>query len=200
MLFNIYFRDLPDTLSKKYGYTDNLAILLSNKNWETIESGLTADMNILSSYLTNWCLKLSVAKTMSSAFHLNNREASHELNIMVNNNRLQFQAAPTYLGVKLDHTLTFRQHLENLSAKTSAHQDIGPRRPNTSPIWYYLGRLDQDSAHLHPGTGLLHHRVLLPSLVQELPHQEAGHDAQHRLMDSLWLPACHSGQPIPDSC
>ena len=80
-----------------------------------------ADMNILSSYLTNWHLKLSVAKTMSSAFHLNNREASHELNITVDNNRLQFQAAPMYLGVKLDHTLTFHQHLENLSAKTSAH-------------------------------------------------------------------------------
>ena len=99
--FNIYFHDLPDTLSKKYGYTDDLAILLSNKNWETIESGLTADMNILSSYLTNWHLKLSVAKTMSSAFHLNNREASHKL--------------------KLDRTLIFHQHLENLSAKTSAH-------------------------------------------------------------------------------
>ena len=36
MLFNIYFHDLPDTLSKKYGYTDDLAILLPNKNWETI--------------------------------------------------------------------------------------------------------------------------------------------------------------------
>ena len=94
MLFNIYFHDLLDTLSKKYGYTDDIAILLSNKNWETIESGLTADMNILSSYLTNWCLKLSVAKTMSSAFHLNNQEASHELHITVDNNRLQFQAAP----------------------------------------------------------------------------------------------------------
>ena len=119
MLFNIYFHDLPDTLSKKYGYTDDLAILLSNKNWETIESGLTADMNILSSYLTNWCLKLSMTKTMSSAFHLNNREANHELNITVDN-RLQFQAAPMYLGVKLDRTLTFCQHLENLSVKTSA--------------------------------------------------------------------------------
>ena len=120
MLFNIYFHNLPDTLSKKYGYADDLTILLSNKNWETIESGLMADMNILSSYLTNWHLKLSMAKTMSSAFHLSNRGASHEVNIMVDNNRFQFQAALTYLVVKLDHMLTFCQHLENLSAKTSA--------------------------------------------------------------------------------
>ena len=60
-------------------------------------------------------------------------------------------------------------------------QDMVPRRPNTSLIWYYLGRLDQDSAHLHPGTGLLRRWVLLPSLVQELPHQEAGHDAHTAL-------------------
>ena len=80
--------------------------MLSHSSWETIESGLTADMGILSTYLKIWRLKLSVAKTMSSAFHLKNREASHELNIKVNNNRLQFQSTPTYLGVKLDRTLT----------------------------------------------------------------------------------------------
>ena len=51
MLFNIYFHDLPDMLPKKYGYADDFTILLSNKNWETIELGLMADMNILSSYL-----------------------------------------------------------------------------------------------------------------------------------------------------
>ena len=118
MLFNIYIHDIPDIQSKKYGYADDLAIMLSHRSWETIEAGLTADMGILSTYLKNWRLKLSVAKTMSSAFHLNNREASHELNIKVNNNILQFQGTPTYLGVKLDRTLTYRQHLENLSAKT----------------------------------------------------------------------------------
>ena len=118
MLFNIYIHDIPDTQSKKYGYADDLAIMLSHSSWETIESGLRTDMGILSTYLKNWRLKLSVAKTMSSAIHLNNREASHELNIKVNNNRLQFQDTPTYLGVKLDLTLACHQHLENLSAKT----------------------------------------------------------------------------------
>ena len=132
MLFNIYFHNLPDMLSKKYGYADDLAILLSNKNWETIKLGLTVNMNILSSYLTNWCLKLSVAKTMSSIFHLNNREASREFNITVNNNRLQFQAAAMYLGVKLDLMLTFHQHLENFSAKTSAHVALIHRLSGTA--------------------------------------------------------------------
>ena len=117
MLFNICIHDLPDTLSKKYGYADDLAILMSDKSWEVIETGLTVDMTTLSTYLKNWHLQLSVGKTLFSAFHLNNKEANQELHIMVDNNSLQFQTAPTYLGVNLNRTLTFRQHLENLSAK-----------------------------------------------------------------------------------
>ena len=131
MLFNIYTHDIPDTQLKKYGYANDLAIMLSYSSWETIESGLTADMGILSTYLKNWRLKFSVAKTMSSAFHLNNREASHELNIKVNN-RLQFQGTPTYLGVKLDCTLTYRQHLENLSAKTMSRVALIRRLAGTT--------------------------------------------------------------------
>ena len=104
----------------EHSYANDLAILTSDKSWEIIESGLMADMNTLSTYLKNWCLKLSMAKTLSSVFHLNNRMASRELNIKVNNNRLQFQPSPMYQGVKLDRTLAFRQHLENLSAKTSS--------------------------------------------------------------------------------
>ena len=99
MLFNIYIHDLPVTQSKKYGYADDLAILLRNKRWEEIEAGLTADMSTLSTYLRDWRLKLSVAKTTSCVFHFSNREASRELNIMVNNKILQSQTAPSYLGV-----------------------------------------------------------------------------------------------------
>ena len=143
MLFNIYFDNLPDTLSKIYGYADDLAILLSNKNWETIETELTADINILSNYLTKLHLKLSVAKTMSSSLHLNNREASHKLNIMVDNNRLQFQAAPMYLWVRLDHMLRFCQHLENLSAKTSTSLSLICRLSGTT--WGALTRTQRTS-------------------------------------------------------
>ena len=53
MLFNIYTHDIPDMSSKKYSYADNLAILMSDKSWEMIESGLTADMNTMSTNLKN---------------------------------------------------------------------------------------------------------------------------------------------------
>ena len=98
MLFNIYIHDIPDTLSKKYSYVDNLAILLLDRRWTSIELGPTADMTTLSTYLKKWHLKLSVVKTMSSVFDLNNREASRKLNVRIDN-WLQFQVSLTYLGI-----------------------------------------------------------------------------------------------------
>ena len=34
MLFNIYISDLPETSSRKYGYADDLAILLRRPSWK----------------------------------------------------------------------------------------------------------------------------------------------------------------------
>ena len=70
--------------------------------------------------------------TWSIVLRVNAREANREINITVNGNRLQFQSAPTYLGVKLDRTLSFRQHLENLSAKTTARVALIRRLAGTT--------------------------------------------------------------------
>ncbi len=78
---------------------------------------LSQDMTTLSAYLQTWRLKLSHAKTVTAAFHLHNREAKRELAIYNNGNLLPFCPVPTYLGVKLDRSLTFRHHLETLRKK-----------------------------------------------------------------------------------
>ena len=48
-------------------------------------------------YLQTWRLKLSHTKTVSAVFHLNNREAKHELKVCNNNKLLPFCPTPTYL-------------------------------------------------------------------------------------------------------
>ena len=53
-----------------------------------------------------------VGKTVSAAYHLNNREAKRELGVFIDNKRLVVQQAPKYLGVRLDRILNFKQHLE----------------------------------------------------------------------------------------
>ena len=119
MLLNIYVLDLPETTTRKYGYADDLAIKMRQPAWERMEADLNQDMGILAAYLREWRLQLSIGKTVSAAYHLNNREARRELHIFVNNKRLEFQQAPRYLGVRLDRSLTFKQHLEEVTAKVS---------------------------------------------------------------------------------
>ena len=114
LLFNIYTYDLPSMISRKFADADDLALLHSSGNWKDLEGTLSQDMSILSAYLQTWRLKLSHTKTVMAAFHLNNRE-------VYNNGRLlPFCPTPTYLGVKLDRSLTFRHHLVALRKKLSS--------------------------------------------------------------------------------
>ena len=66
MLLNI--SDLPET-ARKCGYADDL---LQRPPCKEIELGLNENMTILLECLRNWCLQLSVGKTVSAAYHLNN--------------------------------------------------------------------------------------------------------------------------------
>ena len=98
-------------ISRKFAYADDLALLHSSGNWKDLEGTLNQDMSTLSAYLQTWRLKLSHTKTVTAAFHLNNREAKRELKVYKNVRLLPFCPTPTYLGVKLNRSLTFRHHL-----------------------------------------------------------------------------------------
>ena len=67
-----------------------------------------------------WRLKLSHTKTVTTAYYINNREAKRELKVYNNGRLLPFCLTPTYLGVKLDRSLTFRHHLVALRKKLSS--------------------------------------------------------------------------------
>ena len=117
LLFNIYVYDLPSTVSRRYAYADDLALLHSSDDWKDLEGVLSQDMTTISTYLQTWRLQLCHTKTVTTAFHLNNRDAKRELNVYNNGKRLPFCSVPTYLGVELDRSLTFRHHLEALRKK-----------------------------------------------------------------------------------
>ena len=89
-------------------------------------------MSILSTWLKQWRLKLSVAKTVLATFRLNNRDAKRELNVNISGRRLTCQRTPTYLGVKLDRTLTHRDQLTALRGKVMARTALIRRLAGTS--------------------------------------------------------------------
>ena len=100
LLFNIYTYNLPSMISRKFAYADDLALLHSSGNWKDLEGGtLSQDKSTLSAYHQTCRLKLSHTKTVTAAFHLNNREAKRELKVYNNGRLLPFCPTPTYLGV-----------------------------------------------------------------------------------------------------
>jgi len=53
-------------------------------------------------------------------FHYNNKEAKREMKVNHNNETLLLWSEPTYLGVTLDRTLTYRRLLESLRKKLTS--------------------------------------------------------------------------------
>jgi len=51
LLFNIYISDLPTTISRKYAYADDVAIMNADGDWQAVEEALTKDMATLGEYL-----------------------------------------------------------------------------------------------------------------------------------------------------
>ena len=60
LLFNIYTHDLSSTISRKYAYADDLALLHSSGDWKDLEGVLSYDMTTTSSHLQTWRLYSSV--------------------------------------------------------------------------------------------------------------------------------------------
>ena len=107
-------------ISETLTYRDDLALLHSYGNWTDLKRTLSQDIITLSAYLQTWRLKISHIKTVTAAFYLNKQEAKHELKVYNNDKFLPFYPTPTYLGVKLDRSLTFCHHLMALRKKLSS--------------------------------------------------------------------------------
>jgi len=61
LLFNIYIFNLPTTVSRKYAYADNLAIMHADWDWQAVEGALCKDMATVGEYLQTWKLKNGVS-------------------------------------------------------------------------------------------------------------------------------------------
>ena len=117
LLYNIYIYNLLSLVSNKYVYVDDLTFLHILNNWKGLKGFLSKDMTTLSEYFQTYRLKLCHSKTVTTAFHLNNRKTRHEFAVY-KKKLLPFYTVLTYLGVKLDRSFTSCRHIETLCKKT----------------------------------------------------------------------------------
>ncbi|VVC42661.1 Reverse transcriptase domain [Cinara cedri] len=124
VLFNVYTSDIMNTTSWKFMYADDVGLVTQAESFEKLEEILNEDLSIVQTYFKSWHLTLNPNKTTSIAFHLNNRESDRKLNLMAQGVYIQGEDAPKYLGIKLDRTLTFKQHLEGVKNKLKTRNNI----------------------------------------------------------------------------
>lgn len=114
VLFNIYTSDFVNTTSRKFMYVDDVGLVAQAESFGKLKEILNEDLSIVHNYFHSWHLTLNPNKTTSIAFHLNNRDSNRKLNLMSQRVRIQCGYLPRYLGIKLNRTLTFKQHLEGI--------------------------------------------------------------------------------------
>jgi len=78
----------------------------------------------MSLFCRQWQLKPSASKTISSVFHLHNTSATRELSVYLDGQRLRHECHPTYLGVTLDRTLSYREHLTKTAGKLKNRNNL----------------------------------------------------------------------------
>jgi len=123
-LFCLYINDLPETISRKFAYADDVCNATQAKTFTEIENTLTADLDLMSKFCRQWRLIPSATKTVTSVFHLHNASADQELNVSLNGKRLKHDPYPTYLGVTLDRTLSYKEHLRKTAAKIKTRNNL----------------------------------------------------------------------------
>ena len=123
-LFNLYTNDLPVTSCRKFIYADDICCAFQSNSFTEIESTLSADLTLMAEYCRRWRLKPSATKTVTSVFHLHNASASRELSVSMDGQLLRHEQLPVYLGVTLDRTLSYRQHLQKTAAKVRSRNNL----------------------------------------------------------------------------
>ena len=103
MLFNIYTNDQPiHTDTRSFIYADDLCIASQGNDFNNIEASLTSALSTMTTYYDTNQLRANPSKTQVCAFHLRNREAKRELNVVWNGTRLSNTTTPVFSEKKQD--------------------------------------------------------------------------------------------------
>jgi len=131
IMFDAYTVDITNNSSRKFMYADDVGLAVQAESFEKVEDILNEDLVRVPKYFKSWFYTLN-PKTTSIAFYLSNRDVNRKLNLIVEGTKLMNDDAPKYLGIKMDRTLTYNQHLEDLKNKLKTRNNIISKLAGTS--------------------------------------------------------------------
>ena len=119
-LFLIYINDLAENLDVHNAmFADDLVMWTSGKHTILMQRKLNKALALLSTYCELWKLRINIRKTVYSIFTLSPKTAKLNLQLKVQNENIEKEQNPCYLGVRLDPRLTFKTHIEDISKKVT---------------------------------------------------------------------------------
>ena len=131
-LFNIYTNDQPvQDGTRSFIYADDLCITAQYPTFPKVENIIEEALGNLTEYYRNNSLRANPDKTQVTAFHLRNREAKRSLKVKWNDTELENTAHPKYLGVTLDRTLSYKQHIQNTKMKVATRNNLLKKLANS---------------------------------------------------------------------
>ena len=112
-------------------YADDLCITAQYPTFTEVEDNIEEALSELTQYYRNNSLRANPDKTQVTAFHVRNREVKRSLNIAWNGVDLENTAYPKYLGVTLDRTLNYKQHILNTKMKVATRNNLLKKLANS---------------------------------------------------------------------
>ena len=120
ILFTIYVNDVVLSVknSKTMLYADDTVLLYSAKSQSDIKKYLSEDLVSLTNWFTANKLHLNIKKCKWTLFGSQRRlQQTSKPEIKINNEEVEHVDSYKYLGVQLDKTLNFEDHIESLCKK-----------------------------------------------------------------------------------
>ena len=106
-------------------YTQTICVSqLMNPPFVEVETTIEELLSELTQYYRSNNLRANPDKTQVTAFHLRNKEAKRMLKVKWNRTDLENIPHPKYLGVTLDRTLSYTQHIHNTKMKVATRNNL----------------------------------------------------------------------------
>ena len=123
--FNIYTNDQPlHDRTRSFIYADDICVAAQYSSFTEVERTIGDALDKLTPYYISNSLRANPDKTQVTAFYLRNKETKRSLKVVWNKTELENTLHPKYLGVTLDRTLCYKQHIYNTKMKRATCNNL----------------------------------------------------------------------------
>ena len=126
LLFLIYINDLPQAVqnSAVSMYADDTSLCYQSSHINVLNEAINNDLKQLDTWLQGNKLSLNVAKTNSMLVSTNQmhnilKSRNEDLDLNIRDNELEIIQKTKYLGVQIDNSLNWKEHIKTVSSKVA---------------------------------------------------------------------------------